>query len=154
MKTAPFNYKFQVPKTPGEVFDNICLVSKWWATDVEGALEKLHDEFTVHFGESFVKMEVTQMIPEKRLSWFVKDCFWPFLERPTEWNGTAIIWDITANGHLTKLSMTHVGLVPETECFDVFKEGWGLYAGNSLFRLITEGYGIPFEASGNGMCKR
>ena len=43
--------------------------------------------------------------------------------------------------------MTHLGLFPESKCFDICKEGWGLYVGNSLFRLITEGRGIPFEAT-------
>lgn len=145
MKRAHFNYKFSVTKTPGEVFEKICLVSGWWTADVEGVLEKLHDEFTVHFGESFVKMKVTHMIPEKTMTWFVKNCFWSFLNNKTEWNGTTIIWDITSNGILTQLSITHVGLIQEAECFEICKEGWGLYAGNSLFRLITEGHGIPFE---------
>lgn len=150
MKRADFNYRFLVPDTPGEVFDKICLVSKWWTADVEGLLEKLHDKFTVHFGESFVKIEVTQMIPGKKMSWLVKNCFWSFLNNKTEWNGTTIIWNITSNGILTQVSITHVGLVRDAECFDICKEGWGLYAGNSLFRLITEGHGIPFETT----CKK
>ncbi len=87
-------YNFLVPGTAAEVFDKICLVSKWWATDVEGALKKLYDEFTVHFGESFVKMEVTEMIHEKKISWLVKHCYWSFLENKTEWNGTKIAWEI------------------------------------------------------------
>ncbi len=145
MKRTDFNYRFLVPNTPGEVFDKICQVSRWWTTDVEGVPEKLHDKFSVHFGESFVKIEVTQMIPGKKMAWLVKNCFWSFLTNKTEWNGTTIIWNITSNGILTQLSITHVGLVHDAECFDICKEGWGLYAGNSLFRLITEGHGIPFE---------
>jgi len=149
MKRAHFNYKFSVSKTQREVFDKICLVSKWWTTDVDGVVERLHDEFTVHFGDSFVKMEVTQMVPEKKMSWTVQNCFWPFFKHKTEWIGTTINWNITPNGNLTQLSIAHVGLVPEAECFEICKEGWGLYAGNSLFRLITENRGIPFEATGN-----
>lgn len=149
MKKAHFSYKFSVPNTPGEVFDKICLVSKWWTTDVEGVPEKLHDQFTVRFGESFVKMEVTELAPKKKMSWVVKNCFWSFFKNKTEWNGTKIIWDISSVGNLTQASITHVGLVPEAECFDICKEGWGLYVGNSLFRLITESRGIPFEAAGN-----
>ena len=149
MKKAPFNYKFLVSKTPKEVFNKICLVSQWWSTEMEGVAEKLHDVFTVRFGESFVQMEVVQNDPEKRLSWLVKNCFWSFLDHKNEWNDTIIDWNITDTGNLTQVSMSHVGLRPGTECFDICKEGWGLYAGNSLYRLITEGSGIPFEPSGN-----
>lgn len=146
MKNAHFNYKLSVSKTSEEVFDKICSVSKWWTTDVEGVLEKLHDEFTVHFGESFVNMQVIQLVPKKKMSWLVKNCFWSFLKQKSEWNGTTISWNIRPVGILTELSMTHIGLVPETECFNICKEGWGLYVGNSLFRLITESRGIPFDA--------
>jgi hypothetical protein len=149
MKRTDFNYKFQVPKTPREVFNKICQVSKWWTTDVEGVSQKLNDQFTVHFGESFVKMEVTQIVWEKKVSWLVKNCSWSFLEHKTEWIGTTIIWSITSIGNSTQVRMTHVGLVPESKCFEICKEGWGLYAGNSLLRFINEGRGIPFDGHGN-----
>ena len=146
MKRRHFNYRFSVAKTPAEVFDKICMVSGWWTTDVEGVIERLHDEFTVYFGDSFVKMEVTKMIPGNKMSWLIKNCFWSFLQNKTEWNATTIIWNIIPKVNLTELSITHVGLSQETECFDICKEGWGLYVGNSLFQLITEGRGIPFES--------
>ena len=149
MKKAHFNYRFSVDKTPGEVFDKICLVSKWWTTEIDGVIEKLHDEFIVHFGESFVQMEVVQIVPEKKMSWLVKNCFWAFLQRKNEWNDTFIIWDVYVTKNLTQVSMTHIGLHPGKECFDICKEGWGLYAGNSLHRFIMEGSGIPFETSRN-----
>ena len=150
MKQRNLNYKFSAAKTPEEIFDKICMVSRWWTTDVEGVIEKLNDEFTVYFGDSFVKLEVMQIIPGKKMSWLIKNCCWSFLQNKTEWNATTIIWSITANGNLTELSITHVGLVQGAECFDICKEGWGLYVGNSLFRLITEGRGIPFESVQKG----
>ena len=144
-----FKYKFSVPQPAGEVFDKICLISEWWTMDTEGAIKNLHDEFTVHFGDSFVKMQMTQMVPGKEMTWLVRNCLWSFLENKREWNGTRIVWNITTKENSTQLSMTHVGLVPGIESFDICKEGWGLYVGNSLFRLITEGSGIPFEPTGN-----
>jgi hypothetical protein len=148
MKNTHFNYRFQVAKTTNEVFDKLCMVSKWWTIDTEGIVEKLHDEFTVHFGESFVTMKVTEMIPGQKMTWAVKNCFWAFFKNKTEWNGTTITWDISTSRSLTQLSITHFGLVPDAECFEICKEGWGLYAGNSLFRLITENSGIPFQGNG------
>ena len=155
MKRRDFSYRFSVAKTPAEVFDKICLVSKWWTTEVEGVIEKSHDEFTVYFGDSFVKIEVIEIIPENKMSWLIKNCFWSFLQNKTEWNATTIIWNISANGNVTELSITHVGLSRGTECFEICKEGWGLYVGNSLFQLITEGRGIPFESDRNeDSCRR
>lgn len=147
MKETHFTYRFSVSKLPEEVFAKVCRVSEWWTTDIEGSPEKLHDEFTVRFGESFVKMEVTDMIPEKKIIWLVKDSYWSFLHHKTEWNGTEIVWNISAAGSCTQVSLIHIGLVPGKECFEICNEGWGLYAGNSLFRLITENEGIPFEKS-------
>ncbi len=146
MKRRDFNYRISVANTPGEVFDKICMVSGWWTTEVEGVIERLHDVFTVYFGDSFVKMEVTEIIPGEKMSWLIKNCFWSFLQNKTEWNATTIIWNITSNGKVTELSLTHLGLIQGTECFEICQEGWGLYVGNSLFQLITEGRGIPFES--------
>jgi len=41
------------------------------------------------------------------------------------------------------LTFTHVGLVPEYECFEVCSDGWGTYVGQSLRALITTGKGMP-----------
>ena len=146
MKRRDFNYRISVAKTPGEVFEKICMVSKWWTTEVEGVIERLHDEFTVYFGDSFVKMEVTEIIRGKKMSWLITNCSWSFLQNKTEWNATTIIWNITSISNTTELRITHLGLSQGTECFDICREGWGLYVGNSLFQLITEGRGIPFES--------
>ena len=43
----------------------------------------------------------------------------------------------------TQISFTHVGLVPEVECYDMCVKGWDQYVKGSLFKLITEGTGQP-----------
>ncbi len=44
--------------------------------------------------------------------------------------------------------MTHVGLVPEAECYNDCKAGWDKHVGESLLKLLTEGKGIVFEEDG------
>jgi hypothetical protein len=39
--------------------------------------------------------------------------------------------------------MTHIGLVPGVECYEDCKKGWNFYVGESLFRWMTEGKGLP-----------
>lgn len=45
----------------------------------------------------------------------------------------------------TELRVTHVGLVPEFECFDACSRGWSFYIGESLRDLLTTGTGQPAE---------
>ena len=43
----------------------------------------------------------------------------------------------------TDVRFTHVGLVPDYECFDICSNAWGMYVGDSLRSLITTGEGKP-----------
>jgi hypothetical protein len=39
--------------------------------------------------------------------------------------------------------MIHIGLVPEIECYTSCVKGWDQYVKGSLFKLLTEGKGLP-----------
>jgi hypothetical protein len=43
----------------------------------------------------------------------------------------------------TETRFTHLGLIPEYECFDVCSDAWGFYVNTSLRSLITTGAGQP-----------
>jgi hypothetical protein len=60
-----------------------------------------------------------------------------------EWVDTKIVFEITEKENKTQLRFTHVGLVPEYECFDVCSNGWTHYIRQSLYHLITNGKGQP-----------
>jgi hypothetical protein len=64
-----------------------------------------------------------------------------------EWNGSKVTFEISRKGSKTELRFTHVGLVPEHECFDTCSNAWGFYVNDSLRRLITTGRGEPNERS-------
>ncbi len=129
--------------TPQEAFDGINQVNAWWAKNFEGSAEKLNDVFTVHFGETFVTFKVTQSIPGKEIAWEVTDCYLPWLKDKTEWNGTTVAFKISPLGDETQVTMTHIGLVPEVECFDACEAGWNKHFKGSLFKLLTEHAGVP-----------
>jgi len=59
----------------------------------------------------------------------------------TEWNGTEITFEISKKGKRTEIRFTHLGLVPEFECFDACSGAWTDYVKNSLKKLITSGGG-------------
>ena len=130
--------------TPGEAFEGVNRVNEWWVKNVEGSSEKLNDVFTVRFsGEVFVTFEVTESIPGEKIAWHVTDCYLPWLKDKTEWNGTSVIFEISPSGDETRVTMTHMGLVPGIECYDGCEAGWNQYFKGSLFKLLTEHAGVP-----------
>ncbi len=129
--------------TPHEAFEYINRVNEWWAKNFEGSAEKLNDVFTVRFGETFVTFKVAESIPGKKIAWKVTDCYLPWLKNKTEWNGTTVLFEIVPLGDETRITMTHIGLVPEVECFGACEAGWNKHFKGSLFKLLTEHAGVP-----------
>ena len=60
-----------------------------------------------------------------------------------EWVDTKIVFEIVEKENKTQLRFTHLGLVPEYECFEVCVNGWTHYIRQSLFGFITTGKGLP-----------
>ena len=126
-----------------EAFASIANVNAWWAKNFKGKAQNVGDTFCVQFGDTTVDFEITEAIPNKKIVWKVTNCHLPWLKDKTEWNGTEIIWEISSHGNVTQIDMTHVGLVPEVECYEQCNAGWNRHITGSLFKLITEGTGQP-----------
>src|SRR5207344_1012560 len=86
---------------------------------------------------------ITESIAGERVVWHVEDAYLSFADDTTEWNGTDIEFDISSTGDRTEVRFTHVGLVPEFECFGQCSNAWGYYINGSLRNLITTGRGHP-----------
>ena len=52
-------------------------------------------------------------------------------------------FEISTRDNKTQISFTHIGLVPEVECYDMCVKGWDQYVKGSLLELITVGKGQP-----------
>jgi hypothetical protein len=149
MKTAtltePQNYHASIITNVGskEAFEKICKVNDWWTANFEGSAKKLNDIFTVRFGETFVTFKILDAIPNKKIVWYVTDCLLPWLKDKKEWNDTKVVFEISENSGEIRIDMTHVGLMPEIECYENSKKGWDFFFRQSLLRLITTGKGLP-----------
>ncbi len=143
MKKQDYNTSITVNATAQEAFKNINNVSKWWTEDLEGHAEKLNDVFTVRFGETFITMKIVELIPNKKILWHVIDCYKHWLKDKKEWKDTSMSWEISTEKNATQISFTHIGLVPGIECYKGCEKAWDQYIKGSLFRLLTEGKGIP-----------
>jgi hypothetical protein len=135
---------FSVDQTPKEAFDAINNVRGWWSEEIEGSTDKLNDEFTYRYKDVHVcKIKLTEVVPGTRVVWHVLENHFDFTRDKTEWTGTEICFDLSAKDGKTEIHFTHLGLVPEYECFDVCSNSWGFYINGSLRSLITTGKGLP-----------
>ena len=143
MTTTDFSATLVVDKTPKEAFDAIADVSAWWAKNFTGNSKNKGDVFSVKFGDTFVNFKITEAVPGKKVIWLVTDCNLHWIKDKKEWKGTQVVWDIAPVGNTTEIVMTHVGLVPESECYNDCYAGWNGHIKGSLYKLLSEGVGMP-----------
>lgn len=138
-----YQLSFTVDLSPSVVFENINAVEKWW-NELEGASKKLDDEFSVQFGDiHYSTQRITELVPGKKVVWLVTDSQLNFLKDKAEWTGTTIVFEVNDTEKGTRVDFTHIGLVPEIECYKDCTKGWDYYFSGSLYKLLTEGKGTP-----------
>ena len=144
MKKQDYTITLTVDRTPEEVFEAINNVRGWWSGEIEGDTNRLGAEFTYRYGDvHYSKQEITELVPGKRVVWRVKDAELNFVEDKQEWKGTDIVFDIAARGGKTEVTFTHVGLVPQVECYRTCSDAWGSLVRGNLRRLIGTGMNQP-----------
>ena len=154
MKEHDYHTSITVNVTAHEAFNYINSVTKWWTENLEGSSQKLNDEFTVRFGDvHYSRQRLVEVIPDKKVVWLVTDSKLNFLTDKEEWNNTKISFEISAENDKTKIHFTHIGLVPEIECFDACSNAWSQYIHGSLVNLINTGKGQPTRKEINTKAK-
>jgi hypothetical protein len=144
MSASDFTTTLLVDQSPAKVFRAVNSVRGWWSEEIEGGTEKLNDEFAYHFEDIHqCKMKLIEVVPDKKVVWLVLDNYFKFTKDKSEWKGTKIIFEISQKDKKTALRMTHQGLVPEYECFEICLDAWTGYIQNSLRNLIVTGKGQP-----------
>jgi activator of Hsp90 ATPase-like protein len=135
---------FTVDQTPEEAFAAITNVRGWWSGEIEGRTDKLGEEFTYRYEDvHYSRQRITELVPGRSVVWLVLDGYLNFVEDKTEWTGTTVTFEISRVGDKTAIRFTHVGLVPEYECFDNCSSAWSFYINGSLRSFITTGAGQP-----------
>jgi hypothetical protein len=153
MTTADFTTTILVDKTPKEAFNAINNPREWWSEEIEGSTNKLNDEFKYHFEDIHrCRLKLVEVIPDKKVVWLVMDNYFKpgifnsndgYTNNKSEWTDTKISFEIAEKDNKTEIRFTHLGLVPEYECFDACSNGWTHYIRESLLSLITTGKGQP-----------
>ena len=129
--------------TAEEAFEKIGDVQGWWAKDLTGSTGRVGDIFTVRFGATYVTFEVVESVSYSMIEWQITDCYLHWIGNKTEWMGTKVHFDIAPEGEATRITMTHIGLVPGIECYEDCRQGWDEHFSESLFQLMTGQVGMP-----------
>ena len=143
MKSQHFTTTLLVEQTPKQVFDAIKNVRGWWSglysEEFEGSSDKLNDEFTFLAGGGvhFTKQKLVELVPGKKITWLITASKLTFVENETEWTGTKISFDISKEENKTRIVFTHLGLVPEFECYDSCAPAWTQYIQERLLLSLT-----------------
>ncbi len=140
MKNHSFTAAFSVDQTSDEAFNAINNVRGWWSGEIEGDTDKLGVEFTYRYKDIHrSKQKITEFIPGKKVVWHVLESQLSFVRDKSEWNDTDIVFEISETEGKTEVRFTHVGLVPQYECFGSCSNAWGTLVNGNLRKLITTG---------------
>jgi len=146
MKSTNFSSTFTVDQTPAEAFAAINNVRGWWSGEIDGRTDKLGEEFAYRYKDvHYSKQKITEFIPGKKVAWLVLDSSLSFIEDKSEWNGTKVTFEIAKKAGKTEVHFTHVGLLPEHQCYGACSSAWSSIINGSLRSLIASGKGQPFE---------
>ena len=144
MDNANFSTEIITNKSTQVVFAAVCAVTKWWTENLQGRSHALDDEFSVRFGDiHYSRQRVSEFIPNKKVTWLVIDSNLAWLTDRSEWTNTTIHFDIFPQADKTVLRFSHLGLVPQVECYTNCVKGWEQFINSSLCNLIAEGKGQP-----------
>lgn len=144
MQQQDYHSSITADIAPEEVFDKISHVNEWWSTHFEGSSSKLGDNFTVRFSNGdWYKIKIDELTPGKKIVWNVTDAEQTWHEDRKEWAGTKIVFEISPLKNGSQVTMTHIGLIPEAECYNKCKVGWDYLMQKSLSMLLKENKGFP-----------
>lgn len=113
------------------IFDDL---EGWWAVRTE----RTDTGFTVRFNNSHASFAVDPGATPQEFGWTCTDAHMIIedVPDPREWVGTRLLWSIAPTDTGCAVTMTHQGLGPQIDCFDVCTRGWQHFFEVSLKALL------------------
>ena len=147
MSERSYSTELLVSVKPESVYNAITKdIDKWW-TELSNQAQRVRDQLIVRFENttSWV-MRVSEALPNRSLVWKVVEANHDLegITKKDEWKETTIKWEIAENETGSKVTLTHEGLIPALECYEICKAGWGYFLG-SLKNYLETGRGYPYK---------
>jgi uncharacterized protein YndB with AHSA1/START domain len=144
MTDHSFTTTLQLAAEPHAVFEAVNDPRAWWSAGLEGVTDELGAEFVFEVpGIHFTRFRIIELEPDSRVVWHAEEARLTFVEDEEEWTGTDVRFELIPRDGGTELRFTHLGLVPEFECYDACSTAWSSYLHGSLARLAETGVGDP-----------
>ena len=148
MENKNYNRTIMVNASLEEAMKKISQINLWWRKDFSGIADNLNDKFTVPFGElngeiAFVDFMISELVPNKKVTWKVLDCNLPWFKDKKEWNNTEVVFILSEENGKTTIDFTHIGLVPEVDCYEACEKGWDGHITRDFVKFMNEGIKLP-----------
>ena len=142
-----YKSSFLTDATPAVAFHAITKeVHNWWGK-VDNPVEQVGDEFSIFFGDTEWRFEITTYNEDEQLTWQcikANHLHEGLDDIKTEWLNTSVVWKITPVADQTEITITHNGLNQNLNCYEVCKAGWDYYLLTSLRQYLDNGSGTPY----------
>lgn len=152
MYSNSYEKSIYVDAQANEVYDALTHgYSQWW-TPCEGAFNKPGDRITFKFPPqvSYWTFEATKLDPEQTVELECVEAHHIILDKPeaskTEWLGSRLLFRIETAGNKVRVHLTHLGLSPELDCYEVCEAGWDHFFLHSLEKYLNTGKGAPHSS--------
>jgi Activator of Hsp90 ATPase homolog 1-like protein len=144
MENQNYTSTIVVDKPISEAFKSIQNYRGWWSEEIEGNTNVLGDTFFYHYKDVHLcKIKLEEVEVNKKLVYRVTENEFNFTKDKKEWVNTQLVFELTTENDKTKIVFTHIGLVPEYECYAVCNDAWTSYIQGSLKEYIETGKGNP-----------
>lgn len=120
-------------------------IRRWW-TESSDVDPRVGGRISIRFGQTFKEMQIDVLQADTEVRWRVlaANLVVPGLSRADEWVGTTIVFQLEPEAaQVTRLHLTHIGLTPQVECFELCSQGWLQFL-DSLKRYVETGTGAPY----------
>lgn len=108
-----------------------------YAEEITGSSDSIGDEFSFSAGGGmhYSRQKLIELAPDNKIVWLVTDSNLTFLKKTDEWVDTKICFEIAKEGDKTILTFSHIGLVPQIECYGGCSSAWTEYLDNLAKQL-------------------
>lgn len=146
MTSPDYSAQIYVAVTAEQAFAALTIhLSQWWtvhANSISGLGQHLNVRFE---NQTEWQFRVTKFQPNKAVSWhtIAANHNHQSLVAKDEWLATDIEWLVEQGQLGSKITMRHLGLVPQLSCNSICVKGWEYYL-ESLKKYLETGTGFPY----------